>query len=76
MTVTLRGMLSSQSGKLITLVALPTQSTTTVASICTHIQQNISEMLSGLSNVKCLCKVLHKGGMWWCRSYLSDSDTY
>lgn len=73
-TVTLRGMLSSQSGKLITLVALPTQSTTTVASICTHIQQNISEMLSGFSNVKCLCKVLHEEEC--CRAYLSDSDTY
>lgn len=34
--LTFRGMLSSQSGKLITLAALPTHSTTTVANICTH----------------------------------------
>lgn len=53
LAVTLRGMLSSQSGKLITLVALPTHSTTTVANICMHIQQNISEMLAIFSHVKC-----------------------
>lgn len=53
LAVTLRGMLSSQSGKLITLVALPTQSTTTVANICMHIQQNIREMLAIFSHVKC-----------------------
>lgn len=73
-TITLRGIVSSQSGKLITLVALPTQSTTTVASICTHGQQNIRQMLSGFSNVVCLRKLVH--GEECCRSYLSDSDTY
>ena len=38
--LTLRGILSSQSGKLITFAALPTHSTTTVANICTqtHVQ--------------------------------------
>lgn len=73
-TITLRGMVSSQSGKLITLVALPTQSTTTVASICTHGQQNIRQMLSAFSNVTCLRKLVH--GEERRRSYLSDSDTY
>lgn len=45
--LTFRSMLSSQSGKVITLEALPTHSTTTVANICTHIQQNIT-LLSGV----------------------------
>lgn len=74
--VTLRGMLSSQSGKLITLVALPTQSTTTVASICTHMQQKISDMLDmwAFTDAKCFCQVVHDEER--CRSYLSDSDTY
>lgn len=71
-TITLRGIVSSQSGKLITLVALPTQSTTTVASICT--EQNIRLMLSGFSNIRCLRQLVR--GEECCRSYLSDSDTY
>lgn len=51
--LTLRGMLSSQSGKLITLAALPTHSTTTVANICTHIQQQKNYSL--LSGEGCVC---------------------
>lgn len=35
-------MVSSQSGKLITLAALPTHSTITVANICTEIHEEIS----------------------------------
>lgn len=42
MSLTLRGMVSSQSGKLITLAALPTHSTITVANICTEIHEEIS----------------------------------
>lgn len=41
-SLTLRGMVSSQSGKLITLAALPTHSTITVANICTEIHEEIS----------------------------------
>lgn len=43
--ITLRGILPSQSGKLITLAALPTQSTTTVANICTRIRKKITDVL-------------------------------
>lgn len=43
--ITLRGILSSQSGKLITLAALPTHSTTTVANICTRIRKKITDVL-------------------------------
>lgn len=61
----MRCMLLSQSGKLITLAALPTHSTTTVANICTHtFKRELVGLLVGDKVFRDL------------PTYLSNSDTY
>lgn len=72
-SLTLWGMLSSKSGKVITLAALPTHSTTTVANICT--KDTPEEISSALSAWFSHHWPAYKEP-WETSTYLSYSHTY
>lgn len=72
--LTLRGMVSSQSGKLITLAALPTHSTITVANICTEIHEEIS--VDTCLVLRCGVSLVNVKEEVTRITYLSYSDTY